>query len=101
LLYTFIHICARNLFNLDFIPLNRSIKGILTFINPILLSLLSQTTLSLYNWSITNYNCPLVIGYKSVSKLLAMLVSPYLDIIAANNNITALGSILSNFPYLL
>jgi len=26
---------------LDFIPLNRLIKGILTFINPILLSLLS------------------------------------------------------------
>jgi len=30
-----------------------------------------------------------------------MLVSPYLDIIAANNNTTALGSILLNFPCLL
>jgi len=30
-----------------------------------------------------------------------MLVSPYPDIIAANDNITALGSILSNFPCLL
>ena len=49
----------------------------------------------------TNYSCPLIIGYKSVSKLLAILVSPYLDIIAANDNITALGSILSNFLYLL
>jgi len=30
-----------------------------------------------------------------------MLVSPYLDIIAANDNITALGGILLNFPCLL
>jgi len=49
LLYTFIHIYAKNLFNLNFIPLNRLIKGILTFINPILLSLSSQTALSPYN----------------------------------------------------
>jgi len=49
----------------------------------------------------TDYNCPLVIGCKSVSKLLAMLVSLCLDIIAADDNITALGGILSNFPCLL
>jgi len=40
LLYTFIRIYMRNPFNLDFVLLNRLIKGILTFINPILLSLL-------------------------------------------------------------
>jgi len=49
----------------------------------------------------TNCNCPLVISYKLISKLLAMLVSPYPDIIAANDDIAALGSILSNFPCLL
>jgi len=49
----------------------------------------------------TNYNCPLVISYKSVSKLLAMLVSPYPDIIAADDDITTLGGILLNFPCLL
>jgi len=48
-LYTFIYIYIKNPFNLNFIPLNRSIKGILTFINFILLSLSSQTTLLLYN----------------------------------------------------
>jgi len=42
-----------------------------------------------------------VISYELASKLSAMLVSPYLDIIAADDNIAALGSILSNFPYLL
>jgi len=49
----------------------------------------------------TNYSCPLVIGCKSASKLSAILVSPYPDIIAANDNITALGGILLNFLYLL
>jgi len=29
-----------------------------------------------------------------------MLVLPHLDIVAADNNITALGGILLNFPYL-
>jgi len=48
LFYTFIYIYIKNPFNLNFIPLNRSIKGILTFINFILLSLASQTTLSPY-----------------------------------------------------
>jgi len=38
-LYTFICIYIKNPFNLNFIPLNRLIKGILTFINLILLSL--------------------------------------------------------------
>jgi len=49
----------------------------------------------------TNYSYPLVIGCKLISKLLAMLVSPYLDIIAADDNIAALGGILLNFPCLL
>jgi len=49
----------------------------------------------------TNYSYPLVIGYKSVSKLLAILVLPYLDIIATDDDITTLGSILLNFLCLL
>jgi len=49
----------------------------------------------------TDYSCPLIIGYESASKLLAMLVSPYLDTVAADDDITALGSILLNFPCLL
>jgi len=36
-----------------------------------------------------------------MSKLLTILVSPYLDIIAANNNVTTLESILLNFLCLL
>jgi len=86
---------------LDFVLLNRSIKGILTFINSILLSLLSQTALLPYNWSMTNYSCPLVIGCKSVSKLSAILVSPYPDIIATDDDIAALGGILLISPCLL
>jgi len=43
----------------------------------------------------TNYSCPLVIGCELISKLLAMLVSLYPDIIAANDDIAALGGILS------
>jgi len=42
-----------------------------------------------------------MIGCESVSKLLAMLVSPHLDIIATDDDIAALGGILSNFPCLL
>jgi len=42
-----------------------------------------------------------VIGYKSVSELSAILVSPYPDIIAADDDVAALGGILLNFPYLL
>jgi len=49
----------------------------------------------------TNYSYPLVIGCESISKLLAMLVLPYLDIIAADDDIAALGGILLNFPCLL
>jgi len=49
----------------------------------------------------TNYSYPLIIGCESVSKLSAMLVSPYPDIIATNDNIVALGGILSNFLCLL
>ena len=41
-----------------------------------------------------------MIGCKSVSKLLAMLVSPCPDIIAADNDYAALGDILLNFLYL-
>jgi len=42
-----------------------------------------------------------MIGYELASKLLAMLVLPYPDIIAANDDITALDGILLNFPCLL
>jgi len=48
-----------------------------------------------------NYSCPLVIGCESVSKFLAMLVSPCLDVVAADDDIAALGGILLNFPCLL
>jgi len=95
LFYTFIYIYTKNPFNLDFVPLNRSIKSILTFINPILLSLLSQTALLPCNWLITNYNYPLIISCESVSKLSAILVSLCPDIVATNDNVAALGGILS------
>jgi len=42
----------------------------------------------------TNYSCPLVISCESTSKLLAMLVSPRPDIVAANDDIATLGGIL-------
>jgi len=45
----------------------------------------------------TNYSYPFMISYELTSKLLAILVLAYLDIVAANDNITTLGSILSNF----
>jgi len=48
-LYTFIYIYIKKSFNLNFILLNYSIKGILTFINFILSSLALQTTLLLYS----------------------------------------------------
>jgi len=49
----------------------------------------------------TDYNCPLVIGCESTFKLLAMLVLFYPDIIATNDDITALGGILLIFLCLL
>jgi len=49
----------------------------------------------------TNYNYPFIIGCELISKLLAMLVSAYLNIIATDDDITALGSILLSFPCLL
>jgi len=49
----------------------------------------------------TDCSCFLVIGCELASELLAMLVSPYLDIVAADNDIAVLGGILSNFPCLL
>jgi len=49
----------------------------------------------------TDCSCPFVIGCESVSKLLAMLVLLRPDIIAADDNVIILGSILSNFPCLL
>jgi len=49
----------------------------------------------------TNYSCPFMISCESASKLSAMLVLPYLDIVAADDNITTLGGILLNFPCLL
>jgi len=54
----------------------------------------SRTALLPYSWSITAYNCPLITTCKSMSKLSAILILPYLDIIATNNNITTLGDIL-------
>jgi len=39
--------------------------------------------------------------YKLISKLSTILVSPYLDIIAANNNAATLGGILSNSLYFI
>jgi len=101
LLCTFICIYVRNPFNLDFILLNCLIKGILTFIDPILLSLLSWTALLPCNWLMTNYSCPLVIGCELVSELLAMLVSPCPDVVAVDNDVAALGGILLSFPCLL
>ena len=101
LFYTFIYIYAKNPFNLNFIPLNHLIKSILTFIISILLSLLSQTILSPYNWLKTTCNYPFITIYKLVSKLSTILVSFYLDIVATNNNTATLGDILSNFLYLV
>jgi len=49
----------------------------------------------------TDYSCPLVIGCESVSKLLAMLVSPHPDIIAADDDVATLGGILLIFLCLL
>jgi len=49
----------------------------------------------------TNCNYPLVIGYELASKLSAMLVSAHPDIVAADDNVTALGGILLIFLYLL
>jgi len=42
-----------------------------------------------------------MIGCELIFKLLAMLVSAYLDIITANNDVTALGGILLKFLCLL
>jgi len=42
-----------------------------------------------------------MIGYKSASKLSAILVSPYPDVVATNDNITTLGGILLNSLCLL
>jgi len=42
-----------------------------------------------------------MISCESVSKLSAILVSAYLDVVAANNNIATLGGILLNFLCLL
>jgi len=49
----------------------------------------------------TDYSYPFMIGCESASKLSAILVSPYPDIITADDNITTLGGILLNFLYLL
>ena len=42
-----------------------------------------------------------MIGYESVFKLSAMLVSPCPDIVTADDNVAALGGILLIFPCLL
>jgi len=48
----------------------------------------------------TNYSCLLVISYESAFKLSAILVSPHPDVVAADDNIAALGGILLIFPCL-
>jgi len=49
----------------------------------------------------TNYSCPLVISCELISKLSAILVLARPDIVAANVDIAALGSILLIFLCLL
>jgi len=49
LCYIFNHIYAKNPFNFNFILLNRSIKNILTFINPISFNLALRAALLPYN----------------------------------------------------
>jgi len=49
LFYTFIYIYIKNSFNLNFIPLNRLIKDILTFIVLTTSILMSKTILLLYS----------------------------------------------------
>jgi len=97
---TFILICVRNPFSFNFIPLNRSIKSILTFIVPILFSFSLWTILSPYSWSMTACSCPLIINIESASELSAMLVSPPHNVVA-DDDTAALGGILLNFSCLL
>jgi len=101
LFYIFIYIYTRNPFNLNFVPLNCSIKNILTFINFILSNFASQTTLSLCSWLITAYNWPLITTYKSVSKLSTILVSSHPDIVATDDDTAALSGIVLNLSCLL
>jgi len=49
----------------------------------------------------TDCSCFFVIGCELISELLAMLVLPCLDVVAANNDVAVLGGILLNFPCLL
>jgi len=49
LFYIFSLIYIKNPFNLNFIPSNRSIKGILTFVVPITLIFISKTALLSYS----------------------------------------------------
>ena len=60
LFYTFIYIYAKNLFNFNFILLNRLIEGILTFIVSTTSIFTSKITLLPCNWLITTYNYPLM-----------------------------------------
>jgi len=49
LFYTFIYIYIKNIFNFNFILLNRLIKNILTFIIPIILIFMSKAILLPYS----------------------------------------------------
>jgi len=95
LYYIFSHIYIKNPFNLNFISLNYLIKNILTFIAFISLILASKAALLLYNLLTTLYNYATVTIYNPLL-LPSILISPYLNIIATDNNATALGSILLN-----
>jgi len=82
LYYIFNHIYIKNSFNFNLILLNYLIKGILTFINPILFNFTLKATLLPYNWLITTY--------KLIFKLFAMLVSLYnVEIIIPNSIVTS------------
>jgi len=86
-------IYIKNPFSFNFILLNYLIKSILTFISPTLLILISKAVLLLYSWLTTTYNYATMTTYNPLL-LPSILISPYLNIIATNNNTTALGSIL-------
>jgi len=99
LYYIFNYIYIKNPFNFNFVLLNHLIKSILTFINFILFSLILKAASLPYNWLITAYNCPLMTTYKSIFKLLAILVSLCnLEVKMPNSIITStLGGILFNY----
>jgi len=95
LFYTFNFIYIRNLFNFNFILLNYLIKNFLILIALITSIFAFRVILLFCNWLITFCNYFIITTY-NYKLLFAMLVSLYLNIIAINNNTTALSSILLN-----